>query len=207
MKMLHIALLTTCITLHAQLCNPREVAIQYHEMGDFACDLETIVTNVMDRFSTPAVHAKQAVIFDVDDTALSNYTVLKALDFTFEFPTWEHCLRTQHLPAIAPIHRLYNHFKDRNYTIIFLTSRPERLRNVTIENLAQAEYHGYERLIMHPEKDTITHRASFKEHERTKLAQEGYEIICTLDDQDVYLRGEHVGYAVKIPNKFYSLAS
>ncbi len=53
---------------------------------------------------------------------------------------------------------------------------------------------------MYAEQDSHLNGADFKEQARIRLAEKGYEILCTLDDINHNLQGAHVGYAVKIPN-------
>lgn len=206
MKKLCTLFLMTSIVINTTYTPPhqKEYVLAYHETGEYGRDLENIVADVMATFNEPASSPKKAVIFDIDEVALSNYFIFKEHDFCPDIPTWSHALRANPLPAIKPLLRLYHYFKNLNYTIIFLTRRSDALREITEQNLAHEGYTLYDRLIMYTTNHEVPKNRSFKEHERMKLSQEGYEIVCTIDDQERNLEGECVGYAVKIPNTLYA---
>ncbi len=45
----------------------------------------------------------------------------------------------------------------------------------------------------------------FKNDARRALAAQGLRVVLSLSDQAVDLSGEHVGFAVKLPNYMYTL--
>jgi len=44
---------------------------------------------------------------------------------------------------------------------------------------------------------------TYKDDERIKLTNQGYEIVCCVDDLAKQLNGLYTGYAVKVPNMLY----
>ncbi len=196
-------------TTHTQ-SSPDKILVIHYESGAHDKELETITATVRTQFATYATHDKQIILFDIDDTALSCYPFFKevtqkghvwneylqshSMDGYYEF------LRSVQLPAFAPMLQLYQHFINLGYKVMFLTARKDHAYDVTLRNLHAVGYTNFERLIMLTEKDYNVSGAKFKEQTRIQLFEEGYEIVCTLDDANGNLQGSHVGYAVKIPN-------
>jgi predicted secreted acid phosphatase len=182
----------------------KEATRAYYEDGGYDRDLAAIVTTVQAQFSQPAEHDKQVVIFDVDDVALSAYPFFKAHDFGLAWTTWCSTVQEGKLPAVEQMKALYQYFQKLGYKIVFITSRSSKFHEATHNNLITVGYTNFERLITRGIDQEKMHGAHFKEQERTKLVQEGYEIVCCIDDLENNLKGAHVGYAVKIPNMLYS---
>jgi len=181
----------------------KKTIIHHYENGGFQQELHQVVASVRDRFPDRASHDKQVVIFDVDEVALSMYHLFKENDFGMPGEYYFNCLRTKTFAALLPIKELYEHFKDLGYTIIFLTSRKHEFYEKTRENLIEVGYSHFDRLITRSQEESSMPSSLFKEQARLKLTQEGYEIVCCVDDLEANLQGAHVGYPVKIPNYIY----
>ena len=103
------------ITISAELSSlslTKEQIRHYYENGDYETDLKNIVSDVRARFMHPAQHAKQVVIFDVDETALSIYQWYKENDFGISYALYCYVLREQKLPATLQIKELYEYFRS-----------------------------------------------------------------------------------------------
>jgi len=186
----------------------------YYEQGHHDHVLASIAKTVRERFSTPAQHDKQVVIFDVDEVSLSPYPFFEHV--TRNGSSWRkihECpngaaiyyqfLKHIQLPPFEHIYCLYRHFVDLGYKIIFLTYRPYEVREETLHNLRAVGYVDFDRLITPPAEPLALSGGAFKEQARIQLTAEGYEIVCCLDDYEENLQGAYVGHAVKIPSYFH----
>jgi len=179
-------------------------AIEFHyEQGGYAKELQQIAQEVRARFSAPAAHAKQVIIFDIDEVALSAYPWYKERDFGMTTDWLFHCWRFKTFPATPAIKALYDHFRDLGYAIIFLTARYYEFYEPTHNNLRAEGYTEFERLITRSPEEVGMPVGAFKELARSRLVEQGYEIICCIDDNSAALQGKHVGHPVKIPNYLY----
>ncbi len=118
-------------TVHTTVARDQHITTHY-ESGTHDKELAAITQRVKIQFSLPALHDKQVILFDIDDTALSCYPFFKhiiqhgyvwdeylrsaSMDTYYEF------LRSTQLPAFTPIRELYQHFIDLGYKVIFLTN-------------------------------------------------------------------------------------
>jgi acid phosphatase len=147
---------------------------------------------------------KPAVVIDVDDTALSNWDNMKKMSFAYnpdEFLEWE---REARAPAIRPVLELFQYARDHGVSTIFLTSRAETQREVTVKDLEAAGYKDWTTLLMR-KPDSPRYAVDFKSAERKKLKESRYLIIVNIGDQDSDLAGEPSLGSFKLPNPFYYL--
>jgi len=94
---------------------------------------------------------KDIWIFDIDETLLSNlpYYIdhgfgLELFDHS-EFDKW---VERGVAPAIAPSLKLYQRVLDLGYKVFLLTGRKESHRLVTVENLINAGFQNWDKLIL-----------------------------------------------------------
>lgn len=179
-------------------------AIELHyEQGGYAQELEQIVQEVQARFSAPAAHAKQVIIFDIDEVALSAYPWYKERDFGMTRDWLFHCWRFKTFPATPAIKALYDYFRNLGYAIVFLTARYYEFYEPTRNNLIAEGYTTFDHLITRSLEQATMPIGAFKELARSQLVEKGYEIVCCIDDNIAGLQGKHVGHPVKIPNYLY----
>ena len=143
---------------------------------------------------------RPAVVFDIDETALSNWEAIKADDFgrvvdgpCAELPkgpcgwrAWD--LRAQST-VIPPTMDVFTAARDRDAAIFFITGRDESQRAATERNLADVGYPGYAGLIMEPVGAHYDSAADFKAPQRAHIEAQGYTIIANLGDQPSDLDG------------------
>jgi hypothetical protein len=145
---------------------------------------------------------KPAVVFDIDETALSNWENLKRTDFGYshdEFVGWE---KQAKATAIVPTLQLFEFARDHNVATFFITGRAECEREFTIKDLTAAGYKGWTGLIMN-RADSPHATSDYKSGERKKLVGEGYLIIVNIGDQESDLIGEPAQRNFKLPDPFY----
>jgi predicted secreted acid phosphatase len=158
--------------------------------------------------------SKPAIVFDIDETALSNWAAILANDFGYipegkcdELPngpcgwhTWEKLSRAG---VIAPALDLYKAAKARNVAIFFITGRYENARAATEANLRDAGYDGWNELIMRPDDLRTPSAADYKAPQRGKIEAQGFKIIVNIGDQLSDLAGGFAERTFKVPNPFY----
>ena len=158
--------------------------------------------NARRREATPA-HCgwrRPALVLDIDETALSNYTFLG--DFKNIVASLAQGAASATLPAIVPTLRLYDVAKAKGVAVFFITGRPTAFQSLTVQNLTRAGYSGWSGLALNPGGTTLT---QYKSAERAKIEQQGYRIIVNVGDQESDLAGGHASRAFKLPNPFYIL--
>ena len=189
----------------------------YYESGAYLTDLQHAAWPAIAWIDERAPQVERpAVVFDIDETSLSNYEALAANDFgripsgpCDKLPAGPCGLLAWDLMAqgtvIPPTMDVYTTAKDRGATIFFITGRDETQRAATERNLAKAGYTGYARLIMEPAGSRYVSAADFKAPQRQAIEAEGYTIIANMGDQPSDLAGGFAERTYLLPNPFYRI--
>lgn len=153
---------------------------------------------------------KDAWVFDIDETLLSNLPYYVAHQFggeMFDVSAFNNWVDLAKAPALLSMHRLYAHLLELGMKIFLLTGRDETQRNATEKNLVQAGYHSWEALLLRGADDHGKTAVLYKSEKRLKIEQDGFKIRGNSGDQwsDVY------GYSIgdrtfKLPNPMYYIA-
>jgi predicted secreted acid phosphatase len=146
---------------------------------------------------------KLAIVFDIDETTLSNFTAIKADRYTFG-PQSQAEAVNEIGTAIQPSLDLFNLAKKKGLAIFLITGRREDVRDHTAHNLAAQGYTGYKQLILRPVGGGGT-TVDYKAGERAKIEDQGYKIVANVGDQYSDLAGGHSQVVFKLPNPFYFL--
>lgn len=146
---------------------------------------------------------KLAIVFDIDETALSNYPIEEEMDFSYDPVKFDLFIRSSRETLIQPTLKTFIHAQKQGIATIFLTGRDEEYKDVTIANLKRLGYDNYTKLIFRPSEIKPNSIADFKMKEREKLVKEGYRIILNLGDQYSDFQGGFYDKAFKYPNPFY----
>jgi predicted secreted acid phosphatase len=146
---------------------------------------------------------KPAIVLDVDETALSNYTAIDADNFTFG-PQSQAEATNEIGTAIVPTRNLFNDAKARGIAVFFITGRRENTRVHTTSNLVREGFTGFKQLILKPDTSTDS-TVVYKSNARAAIEQQGYRIIANVGDQYSDLAGGHADVAFKLANPFYFL--
>lgn len=181
----------------------KERVEKYYECGQYDEDLQRIINQAMRHFKRIPSNKKATIIFDIDDTVLSDYADAKSISFGY-VPKLSHewVLRAD-APAIQQTKRLYDYLVKRNFMIIFLTGRKHNEYDATIKNLKKQGFVKFEKLIVRQKDEEVLTAENFKTAHRRKLRREGYRIVGCIGDQWSDLRGGNSGYTVKLPNVRY----
>jgi acid phosphatase len=137
-------------------------AVAYYDSGAYLTDLQLVTAPAIGWISEEAPRVdRPAVVFDVDETALSNWEAIRANDFgrVSEGPctalpagpcgwgAWDLKARST---VIAPTLDVFNTAKADGAAVFFITGRDESQRAATERNLAEVGYAGLRQLIMEP---------------------------------------------------------
>ena len=146
---------------------------------------------------------KLALVLDIDETSLSNYTAIEADNFTFG-PKSQAEATDEIGTAIAPTLDLFNLAKQNGVAVFFITGRRENTRAHTASNLDREGYKDYAGLILKPDVSTDT-TVQYKSGARADIESQGYRIVANVGDQYSDLAGGHEDIGFKLASPFYFL--
>ena len=161
---------------------------------------------------------KLAIVFDVDETVLSNYCEMQNEAYGYiETLNDVWVVSNRAATSIPGALRLFNEAKTAGLAVFFITGRPgeqakdlahprENQRAATARNLEAAGFSGWTGLALRDGAENHMPTVEYKSLERKKIAAKGYTIVMSVGDQWSDLNGEpHAGVNVKLPNPFYFL--
>jgi predicted secreted acid phosphatase len=192
-------------------------AIWYYDTGAYLTDLQLAAAPAIAWIDEEAPRVdRPAVVFDIDETALSNWEVIKANDFgrVIDGPCtrlpqgpcgWRAWDLTAQSTVIQPTLDVFTAAHDRGAAIFFITGRDESQRAATERNLKSTGYRGYTQLIMEPVGAHFASAADFKAPQRAHIAERGYSIIANMGDQPSDLDGGFAERTYLLPNPFYRI--
>ncbi len=193
----------SCATTPINLGIAKEELIKYHDSGRYDKDVAAAVNKAIEEFKSIKVKNNSLVVFDIDETSLSNYEINKELDFGYVKDLWNKWIQTAKAPAIKDVRKLYNYLIDRGVKVAFVTGRYSYQYNATYKNLVDAGYKNFDTLIVRTNNEDSLTAEQYKSKIRTELTQKGYDIIGVVGDQYSDLNGPDHGIQVKIPNYMY----
>ncbi len=195
----------SCSTVPINLDTAKQNVIAYFESGKFDEELNKIIEDAIRKFSRVEFTGTEAVVFDIDETALSNYDAMKEFDFGYIPHLWDEWEAEARAPAIKQVKELYDYLVGRGAKIIFLTGRKNYNYEPTYINLKNEGYHYFDTLITRQPHEYGIPAIEYKSNKRVELTRMGYNIVGTVGDQWSDLRGPYSGIQIKIPNYFYSI--
>ena len=175
----------------------------YVDSKDYEHDLEkaTAPAKAWIAKRAPQV-SKPAVVFDIDETALSNLHHMLEEDWGYQPNIWDDWVAGSSAPAIEPVRGVYQTALDHKVAVFFVTGRKESDRRATAINLKRQGMGDYVRLIVRPVGNKQPADV-FKPEARKRIADEGYTIIANLGDQHSDLSGGYSERTFKLTNPFY----
>ena len=152
--------------------------------------------------STPG--QKLAVVFDIDETTLSNYEEMLAADFAYDSARFNAWVDSAKAPVIPGTLRIYKEAQRLGVSVFFLTGRPESQRAATEQNLRAQGFDNWQQLILRPPDQASATALAYKSAARAGIVASGYKIILNVGDQWSDLRGNPMAeYSVKYPDPYY----
>lgn len=184
--------------------------IKYHDSGSYYHDISNVTQRALyymkfritqnNRLPNPK---RLAVVFDIDETALSNYDDMRYLNFGGTRQESDALEAQAHDSAIPYTRTLYNYAKNNGINIFFVTGRPERMRHATVTNLLKEGYNHWTDLYMRPNKCLNSSVSPYKTAMRKKITNAGYDIIFNIGDQESDLAGGYADMVFKVPDPYY----
>jgi acid phosphatase len=190
----------------------REELKGYHDCtGGFGCYADDLRTQtdraqaaLAARVQARKPNEKLGIVFDIDETVLSNWPELLKLNMGFYQPLENEWERSEQAEAIPGSVALYKQAVASGVTVFFITGRPEAMREVTAANLRKRGMTEWKALVLRAKDEQNETAVVYKSSERRKIVAEGYTIVMSVGDQWSDLDGEPRGeISVKLPNPFY----
>lgn len=181
--------------------------IAYYESGCFQKEMSRVVDRALSLFRRLGhPDSQDVIIFDVDETVLSEYCNFKSIQFGY-IPKLSHeWVLAARAPALPEVKRLYDFLVEQGYHIIFLTGRQHDEYKATRKNLILRGFSTFDRLIVRAADQSRLSAVEYKSSARKKLVDEGYHIIGSVGDQWSDMEGGNSGIFIKIPNYAYMIS-
>jgi predicted secreted acid phosphatase len=145
---------------------------------------------------------KRAIIFDIDETTLTNLSHLMAQDYGYVPAVWKRWVSEGQARAIVPVQLVYDIAVKNNIAVFFVTARKAAESTATEKNLREVGYETWTKIYYCPD-DYAESIRSYKRGIRQQLTTEGYTIVANIGDQDSDLSGGLAERTFKLPNPFY----
>ncbi|XP_023550285.1 acid phosphatase 1-like [Cucurbita pepo subsp. pepo] len=153
---------------------------------------------------------KDVWIFDIDETLLSNlpyYTEHGYGSEGFKADEFDSWVQMGMAPAIQPSLELYKELLDLGFKVVLLTGRSEYQREATTQNLINAGFNDWDRLILRRDDDHGKPAVLYKSEKRCEMENEGFRIIGNSGDQWSDLLGTSILIrSFKLPNPMYYIS-
>lgn len=177
---------------------------EYIKSGQYELDQKKAIDDALLILDNLKIPGMPLVIFDVDETALSNMEYEITFDFGFERESWDKWIQSAKAPAIKDVKRFYDTLISRNINVVFMTGRSDSQYEATLKNLKEVGYTKFDTLICKSSEFSGKKAIEYKSEVRRRLSQK-YNIIGSVGDQWSDLDGGYTIMKVKIPNLFYFL--
>lgn len=199
-----LAILQSCSNVPVNIGLAKNEVVKYHKTGKYNSELNNVISSAKNSFKNLVVKKGDVVVFDVDETSLSNYEFIKdKLGFGYVTKLWNDWLDKADAPAIEQVKSLYDFLVEKDVKIVFLTGRKDFQYKATIKNLKNAGYLKFDTLITRLPSEYKLSALEYKSKKRSELTKKGYHIIGDVGDQWSDLNGPDHGIQVKIPNYLY----
>ena len=195
--------LLSCGSVPLNLQIAKKNVIKYYESSAYSNDLENIISNAEDEINNIKLKTNSVVIFDIDETSLSNYENIKEIYFGYDSLKWDNWINEAKAPAIPEVKKFYDYAISKKIKVVFLSSRKSSQYDATNRNLKHAGYLEFDTLILKDNSVSNQSSSEFKSKKRELLTQKGYEIIADIGDQASDLVGKFTGIQIKLPNYLY----
>ena len=156
------------------------------DYATWQADCQTVMNDALpylkDRIAAVKPGEKQAIVFDIDNTALE-------ADFGASYP----------LPANKPVLEVAKYAQEHGVSLFFVTARPDIITSFTEYNLKNVGYQVaglYSRNLIDLFKDV----AAYKTAQRVAIENKGYTIIANIGNSATDLSGGHAEKTFKLPD-------
>lgn len=178
---------------------------EYVKSGQYQQEVSAVAKQAQEflskRLEKP-VQGKPAIVFDIDETCLSNYPHIEEMDFGFLPKEWNLWIDKAQAPALDGCLELYKFARSKGVAVIFITGRNSNQKTQTENNLRQQGFSDWQELILKP---AGSHQPSaiFKTEHRKRLSESGLDILVNIGDQNSDIVGGYSEAVFKLPNPMY----
>jgi hypothetical protein len=191
---------------------------EFSPTGAYAKEVTRLTWHVRHYLADRAQHphgfdGKPALVFDIDDTTLTTYDYEIYSNFVYNPTTNGEFVDAAVFPATPGMVNLVGWARHHDYTVFFLTGRPETQRPGTLTNLENVGYAPVSAKTFLKDQTlpwltSCTPNCTSEQYKtltRKHLEHTGYDIVANLGDQFSDLRGGFADRPVKVPNPMYFL--
>lgn len=185
----------------------KEAARKYINSGEYGQELTKVAAAAGKYVSkrtakAPKPGQKLAIVFDIDETTLTNLSHLVAQDFGYVPEVWRKWVASGQAKPIVPVQLVYDIAVKNNVAVFFITARDEDEREATERNLRQVGYTAWTKAYFKKEGRHPGVQA-YKAATRKQIMADGFTIIANVGDQESDLAGGYAERTFKLPNPFY----
>ncbi len=180
--------------------------IDYHESGQYYQDLSAVIKKATCYLQFRLVHnartrapKKLAVVFDLDETLLSNFAALREHQFDAHILTQPQASST----AIAHSLALFHYARDHGVAVFLISPRPQTQLSAVTEHLHRLGYRDWTALLLAPAATAHQDYRSYVQLRR-QIEANGYDIILNIGTRPLTLRGGQADMTLRLPNPYYT---
>lgn len=178
--------------------------VRFHDSGLWEEAVDRIADEARARLDELLPSERRpALVLDIDDTALSTYSLQRRLFFGYTERAWNRWMEDDSPPAHPGILELFRHARDRGVAVFFVSGRRESARQATERQLRSAGYEDWTGLILKPSDYQERSVVPYKAGARAEIEAMGYTIVVNVGDQWSDLEGGHALASFKLPNPIY----
>jgi hypothetical protein len=185
--------------------------VEYYDSGQARRDQQSVATAarqwiyswVDDRCGGKPQSCDATVVFDIDETLLSNYAYYKSTGFTFTQDGWNAFTESCGNTAIGPSRDLYRRLVRDGFAVVLLTGRSDTERATTAACLKERGISGWHELILRTQAEASLSADEFKSQRRADLQREGHRIVASIGDQVSDMSEGHLKAGFLLPNVMY----
>ena len=187
------------------LTDAKDRVKDYYESGKFDEKVNSIISEAIEKLEDITFTEHSTVIFDVDETALSNYEYTKRLGFGYTWQSWDKWVKSAKAKAIPGVKKLYDYLISRKVKVIFLTGRTAEQCGATKINLVNEGYTKFDTLICRKKDEAQLKTKIYKIGALKMLTKKNYRIIGCIGDQPTDINLDICKLNILIPNYLYKL--
>lgn len=143
------------------------------------------------------------VVFDIDETLLSNYAFYKGTGFTFDQDGWNAFTESCQNSAIGPARTLYRQLVRDGFAVVLITGRSDSERKATADCLRKRGMTDWHELILRTQAEASLSADDYKSQRRADLQKEGHRIVASIGDQVSDMSRGHLKRGFLLPNLMY----
>ena len=188
-----------------------EAIEDYYDSGQAKRDQQAVVKAaqkwiydwVAEKCGDKPASCDATVVFDIDETLLSNYDYYKSTGFTFTQDGWNAFTESCGNTAIGPTRDLYRKLVRDGFAVVLLTGRSDSERSTTADCLRKRGIQGWHELILRTQAEASLSADVYKSQHRADLQAEGHRIVASIGDQVSDMSRGRLKAGFLLPNPMY----